>query len=347
MTRRQCFATRSESSMVYLSAETSRASSCTQGTATRRTLTCSCRKVGPCVGTDLTSGVDFTGKIAIVKYYGGNFRGLKIKAAQEAGAIGCIIYSDPADDGEMVEENGYETYPEGPARQHSSVQRGSVQFLSKYPGDPTTPGVPAYPNVTRVEGGNFPSIPSLPMSFEDVLPILKQLEGKGIKASELGPEWTGGLEYFGLDYYVGPSEVDLHMVNEVNTRVMPNYNTMATIPGWIQDEVIVVGNHRDAWVLGGADPNSGTASQYEMIRGLGLLLKKGWRPLRTIVLCSWDGEEYGLIGSTEWAEDFGEWMGGKVAAYLNLDSSVSGQNFHASASPVSCRLWGKLTLVPR
>ena len=281
----------------------------------------------------LTTGIDFNGKIAIVKY-GGVFRGLKVKAAQEAGAVGCIIFTDPGDDGEMTEENGHKTYPDGPARQHSSVQRGSVQFLSVYPGDPTTPGEPAYPNVTRIEGGNFPSIPSLPISFEDALPILKHLEGKGPKAADLGAEWVGGLGFFGLDYFVGPSEADLHLVNEVNTRVMPIWNTMATVPGYITDEVIVVGNHRDAWVLGGADPNSGTASQYELVRGLGKLLSSGWRPMRTIVLASWDAEEYGLIGSVEWAEDFGEWFGGHVTAYLNLDSSVSGQNFQAQASPV-------------
>ncbi|WVQ80772.1 hypothetical protein IAT38_002877 [Cryptococcus sp. DSM 104549] len=277
-------------------------------------------------------GVDFKDKIVLVKY-GGCFRGLKVKAAQEAGAVGVIVFTDPGDDGEITEENGYEVYPKGPARQPSSVQRGSVQFISKYPGDPSTPGEPAYKNASRIEGGNQPSIPSLPMSYQDVIPLLKALEGKGIHAEELGSDFVGGLGYYGVDYFVGPSDVDLHFVNEVNTRVMPIWNTMAVIPGHITDEVIILGNHRDAWILGASDPNSGTASQYEVIRGLGALIKKGWKPLRTIVLASWDAEEYGLIGSTEWAEDFGEWLQENSAVYLNMDSSASGSNFHASASP--------------
>lgn len=145
----------------------------------------------------------------------------EVLAAQEAGAIGCIIFTDPGDDGEMTEENGYKPYPEGPARQPSSVQRGSVQFLSKYPGDPTTPGEPAYPNATRIEGGNYPSIPSLPMSYEDAIPILKSLQGKGMKAEEISKDWVGGLGYHGVEYWTGPSDVDLRLMNEVNTRVMP------------------------------------------------------------------------------------------------------------------------------
>ncbi|WWC70018.1 uncharacterized protein I206_103962 [Kwoniella pini CBS 10737] len=279
-----------------------------------------------------SKGVDFNGKIVLVKY-GGSFRGLKVKAAQEAGAAGVIVFTDPGDDGEITEENGYEAYPEGPARQPSSVQRGSVQFLSKYPGDPSTPGEPAYKNATRIESGSQPSIPSLPLSYEDVIPLLKALEGKGIKASELGPYFTGGLEYYGVEYYIGPSDVDLHLVNEMNDRVLPIWNTMAVIPGHISDEVIILGNHRDAWVLGASDPSSGTASQYEVVRGLGALLRKGWKPLRTIVLTSWDAEEYGLVGSVEWAEDFGDWLVENAVAYLNLDGSASGTNFHASASP--------------
>ena len=276
--------------------------------------------------------MDFTGKIALVKYWE-VFRGLKIKAAQEAGAIGCIIFTDPGDDGEFTEANGYELYPDGPARQPSSVQRGSVQFISKFPGDPTTPGEPAYPNATRHEGLNQPSIPSLPISYQDAIPILKALEGKGMKAEDVKADWVGGLGFYGVEYWTGPSDVDLHFVNEVNTRVMPIWNTMATIPGHITDEVIILGNHRDAWVLGASDPNSGTASQHELIRGLGKLLSKGWKPMRTIVLASWDAEEYGLIGSCEWAEDFGDWLSEYSAIYLNLDSSVSGSNYGAAASP--------------
>lgn len=257
-----------------------------------------------------------------------------MKAAAEAGAIACIIFSDPGDDGEITAENGYKAYPDGPARQPSSVQRGSVQYLSYYPGDPTTPGEPAYPNATRVEGGNFPDIPSLPLSFEDVIPILTQLNGKGINVSELGEEWVGGLGYYGVDYHTGPSEVDLHLVNDIDTRVMPIWNTMAVIPGHITDEVIVLGNHRDAWVLGATDPNSGTAAHFEVIRGLGKLIQAGWKPMRSIVLASWDAEEYGLIGSTEWAEDFGPtFFNANVAAYINIDVGVGGAQFSGAASP--------------
>lgn len=279
-----------------------------------------------------SKGIDFKGKIALVKY-GYVFRGLKVKAAQEAGAIGTLIFTDPGDDGEVTEENGYAQYPDGPARVPSSVQRGSVQFLSMYPGDPTTPGEPAYKNATRIEGGNFPDIPSLPLSYEDAIPLLKALKGKGLPASEVDPSFEGGLGYKGVEYFTGPSDVEVHLVNEVNTRVTPVWNTLAVVPGHITDEVVIVGNHRDAWVLGGADPNSGTASQYELVRGLGELIKKGWKPLRSIILASWDAEEYGLVGSTEWAEDFGDWLQGHAAAYLNLDSSSSGQNLRASASP--------------
>ena len=279
-----------------------------------------------------SKGVNFTNKIALVKY-GGSFRGLKVKAAQEAGAIGCIIFTDPANDGDMTEANGHKPYPDGPARQPSSVQRGSTQFISAYPGDPTTPGKPAYENATRLEGGNQPSIPSIPISYTDAIPLLKALEGKGIPAKDLGDEWSGGLGYYGVEYFVGPSDEDLHFVNEVNTRVMPIWNVMATIPGHVTDEVIVVGNHRDAWVMGAGDPNSGTASQMEVVKGLGKLLRMGWKPLRTIVLASWDAEEYGLIGSTEWCEDFGDWLGVNAAGYLNLDVSVAGSSPEMHASP--------------
>jgi N-acetylated-alpha-linked acidic dipeptidase len=147
----------------------------------------------------------------------------------------------------MQEINGHLPYPAGPARNPSSVQRGSVQYLSSYPGDPTTPGVPAYKNATRVEGGNFPKIPSLPISYEDALPLLELLQSTGIKASELGESWEGGLKHK-VEYWTGPSEQKVRLINEVDTRVIPVWNTMAVIPGFIQDESVMIGNHRDAWV---------------------------------------------------------------------------------------------------
>ncbi|KAH8988532.1 Zn-dependent exopeptidase [Lactarius akahatsu] len=250
-------------------------------------------------------GVDFTGAIVLVRY-GGLFRGLKVKGAQELGAAGVLIYSDPRDDGTVTEANGYAPYPYGPARNPTSVQRGSVQFLSIYPGDPTTPGYPSYENSTRTDGTNIPSIPSLPISWANAKVLLEEIDGKNRPVK---------------------------LTNHVDTKVTPIWNTMGVIPGHIKDEVVVVGNHRDAWVLGAVDPSSGTVSVHEVVRGLGALLKEGWKPLRTIVIASWDAEEYGLIGSTEWGEDFSEWIQEHVVAYVNLDSSVSGSKFGAAGSP--------------
>ncbi|KAH9060978.1 Zn-dependent exopeptidase [Lactarius vividus] len=250
-------------------------------------------------------GVDFTGAIVLVRY-GRLFRGLKVKGAQELGAAGVLIYSDPRDDGTVTEANGYAPYPHGPARNPTSVQRGSVQFLSIYPGDPTTPGYPSYENSTRTNGSNIPSIPSLPISWANAKVLLEEIDGKNRPVK---------------------------LTNHVDNKITPIWNTMGVIPGHIKDEVVVVGNHRDAWVLGAVDPSSGTVSVHEVVRGLGALLKEGWKPLRTIVIASWDAEEYGLIGSTEWGEDFSEWIQEHVVAYVNLDSSVSGSKFGAAGSP--------------
>ncbi|KZT12731.1 Zn-dependent exopeptidase [Laetiporus sulphureus 93-53] len=252
-------------------------------------------------------GVDLKGSIVLTRY-GGIFRGLKVKGAQELGAAACLIYSDPRDDGTVTQENGYDAYPNGPARNPSSVQRGSTQFLSIYPGDPTTPGYPSYENSTREDGTNIPSIPSLPISWANAKVLLEEIK-------EGGPHRN------------------ISLVNHVDDRVIPIWNTMGVIPGHISQEVVVIGNHRDAWVMGATDPSSGTASIHEVIRGLGVLLKEGWKPLRTIVIASWDAEEYGLIGSTEWGEDFADWIHEHVATYLNLDSSVSGSRFEVSGSP--------------
>jgi N-acetylated-alpha-linked acidic dipeptidase len=251
-------------------------------------------------------GVNFTGAIVLTRY-GGNFRGIKVQLAQELGAAGVLIYSDVRDDGSVTVENGYKPYPNGPARNSKAVQRGSVQFLSMYPGDPTTPGTPAYENATRTEGVNKPKIPSLPISQENGEKLLELIKG----------DWNGTIR----------------LNNQVDERVMPIWNTMAIIPGYIKDEIVMIGNHRDAWVMGAADPTSGTASLHETIRGFGALMKKGWKPLRTILIASWDAEEYGLIGSTEWGEDFAEFVDKYVVAYLNLDGSASGSRFASSASP--------------
>ncbi|KAK8043696.1 PA domain-containing protein [Apiospora rasikravindrae] len=289
------------------------------------------------------ANITLTGHIALARY-GGIFRGLKVKRAQELGMIGCVIFTDPGDDGEVTDENGYKTYPNGPARHPSSVQRGSVQFLSVAPGDPTTPGYPSKPGVPRKSvDGAIPSIPSLPISYAEAVPILKALNGHGPKATEFNQYWTKnmGLKYKGVQYNVGPSPKDvvLNLVNDQDYTITPQWDVIGIINGTIPDEVIVVGNHRDAWIAGGAgDPNSGSAVLNEAIRSFGKALEKGWKPLRTIVFASWDGEEYGLIGSTEWVEEYLPWLSATNVAYVNLDVGVRGPYFTASAAPMLSKL---------
>ncbi|KAI9781310.1 MAG: hypothetical protein M1839_006103 [Geoglossum umbratile] len=317
----------------------------------------------------MNANISVKGKIVLAKY-GIVFRGLKVKRAQELGAVGMVTYSDPGDDGGVTDENGVHTYPSGPAREPSSVQRGSVQFLSKHnnycvvvlllmifyegilPGDPTTPGYPSKPGVPRQDPKHaIPSIPSLPISYLDALPLLKALNGYGPKASSLNERWEGGgLGYKGVEYNIGPSPngLLLNLVNEQEYVTTPIWNVIGVINGTLSDEVVVVGNHRDAWVAGGAaDPNSGSAALIEMIKGFGKALEKGWRPLRTIVFASWDGEEYGLVGSTEWVEEFLPWLSGNAVAYLNVDVGTSGPRFKTAASPVLNKALYEITsLVP-
>jgi N-acetylated-alpha-linked acidic dipeptidase len=279
------------------------------------------------------AGIDPAGKIALIQY-GGQFRGLKVKAAQEAGCVGALIYSDPRDDGTVTIENGYKPYPQGPARNPTSVQRGSVQFLSMYPGDPTTPGYPSYPNATRQSSKSLPSIPSLPISWANAERLMEEVEEVSKDKFVLG----------------ATTKRKVRLLNQVNDTITPVWNSMAVIPGHIRDEVVILGNHRDAWVspywfrisdgfklsdqvMGAADPTSGTVSMHEIVRGYGELLRQGWKPLRTILFASWDAEEYGLIASTEYGEDFAEWLKKHVVAYLNLDVSVSGSRLRLKGSP--------------
>ncbi|CDO73739.1 hypothetical protein BN946_scf185015.g67 [Trametes cinnabarina] len=266
----------------------------------------------------VAKGANLTGKIVLARY-GENFRGLKIKRAEELGAAGVLIYSDPRDDGAVTVANGYEPYPAGPARNPTAVQRGSVQYLSLYPGDPTTPGLPAYANANRTEGENIPKIPSLPISWANAQRLLEEISGTDAQSALV------------LDGRASESKVKL--VNHVNTRVMPIWNTMAAIPGHIKNETVIIGCHRDAWVMGAADPTSGTVSIHEVVKGFSSLLKSGWKPLRNVLFASWDAEEYGLIGSTEWAEDFPDWITDNVVTYINLDVSVSGSRWGARGSP--------------
>ncbi|SCV74507.1 BQ2448_7536 [Microbotryum intermedium] len=286
-------------------------------------------------------GIDFKGKIVIAQY-SGSFRGLKVQVAAEYGAVGVLIYSDPVSDFNQTVEKGERAYPYGPARQPSSVQRGSVQFLSIYPGDPLTPGLPAYENATRLdehdyETLNIPSIPSLPISYEDAIPLLKSLNGKGWKNEDrAGAQgWKeGGLRYRGVEYWSGPGEDEVELVNIMQGGVNKIWNTYAFIPGaQVEDEVVIVGNHRDAWTFGAGDPISGTASVIEVVKGFGELLRRGWKPHRSILFASWDAEEYGLIGSTEFGEDYATFIQERVVAYLNVDISTTGSGYGIRASP--------------
>jgi N-acetylated-alpha-linked acidic dipeptidase len=284
------------------------------------------------------ANVSLKGKIALVKY-GGIFRGLKAKRASELGMIGAVLYSDPGDDGEMTEEHGYKPYPEGPARNPSSVQRGSMQYLSVAPGDPTTPGYPSLPGAPResVEG-KIPDIPSVPISYTEALPLLKALNGHGPNVSSFPSRWHGGgLGYKGVEYSIGPSpeSLTLNLYNEQEYVTTPLWNVIGIVNGSLADEVIVVGCHRDAWIAGGAgDPNSGSSALNEIVRSFGTALTAGWKPLRTIVFASWDGEEYGLLGSTEWVEEYIPWLSEATVSYINLDVGADGPYFNAAAAPV-------------
>ncbi|OTB06732.1 hypothetical protein M426DRAFT_72190 [Hypoxylon sp. CI-4A] len=287
-------------------------------------------------------GVPLEGKIAIAKY-GGPFRGLKVKNAQEKGMIGAIIFTDPGDDGDITEANGYAAYPDGPARNPSSVQRGSVQFLSTYPGDPSTPGYPSKPGSPRADFSQVvPRIPSIPISYVDAIPILASLDGHGTTGADVNR--TGWLGALNVSYSTGPapgSTISLSNLMEdtclsdpTDDTCTPIWDSIGIINGTIADETIVIGNHRDAWIIGGAaDPNSGTAIIVELSKAFGKLLSQGWRPKRNIVLASWDGEEYGLLGSTEWVEEYVPWLTGTAVSYLNIDVGASGAWPYIEATP--------------
>ena len=272
--------------------------------------------------------VSLKGRIVLVRY-GGDFRGVKVYLAQHYGAAGVLIYSDPADGGVV---NGA-TYPEGPFRPDSAVQRGSVQFMPLYSGDPTTPGVasvPGLPATSRLAGRelrfNLPDIPVNPLSSADAEPILRALSGAAVPR-----DWQGGL---GFPYHVGEAaEVKVHMRLVQDNKLRTIWDVIGRIPGTAAaGEWVIAGNHRDAWVYGAADPGSGTAAMLETVHGLGALLKQGWRPRRTVIVASWDAEEEGLMGSTEWAEQHAAELG-RAVAYLNTDVAVSGPIFNAGALP--------------
>jgi N-acetylated-alpha-linked acidic dipeptidase len=260
-------------------------------------------------------GVSVKGAIVIAKY-GGSWRGIKPKVAAEHGAIGCLIYSDPRDDGYA----GGDVFPVGPMRPAQGVQRGSVADMPTYPGDPLTPGVGATKNAKRLSVAQAPTItkiPVLPISYGDAQPLLAALGGPAVPAT-----WRGGLP---ITYRFGPGPAKVHLRVKSDWSLKTLYDVIATLPGTTEaDQWIIRGNHHDAWVNGAEDPISGLVAELEEARALGALYKQGWRPKRTIIYAAWDGEEPGLLGSTEWAETHADELKAHAVAYLNSDTNSRG-----------------------
>jgi N-acetylated-alpha-linked acidic dipeptidase len=301
-------------------------------------------------------GIEIKDKIVLVRY-GELFRGLKVRNAQQRGARGILIYSDPADDGYAKGD----VYPQGRFRPGSAIQRGSVQFLSLAPGDPSTPFGPSVKGANRIphdttmgfarhdpfRGGlgvskgrveawekqtglkrdnYFAAIPSLPVSYDTAHEILKVLAGPTVPSG-----WQGGLP---LAYHVGPGPAEVRLLVSMDYRLRMIWNVIATLPGTVEPERwVMIGNHRDAWVYGAVDPGSGTAATLEMCRALGAAVKHGWKPRRTLLYASWDAEEYGLVGSTEWAEEHAKEVQEKAVLLLNVDSAVSGPELSMGGVP--------------
>jgi N-acetylated-alpha-linked acidic dipeptidase len=268
-------------------------------------------------------GISVAGKIAIVRY-GKGYRGIKTKLAEEHKALGLIIYSDPQDDGYVAGD----AFPRGPWRPMSGIQRGSVLYTQIYPGDPLTPGVAATPTAKRLEPAdavNVSKIPTMPINAQDAAVILQNLSGPHVPKG-----WQGGLPF---TYHLGPGDAQVHMKLVMDYQQRPVNDVIARIHGSSDDEWVVMGNHHDAWVFGAADPNSGTTVMLEVARSLGQLVRDGWKPRRTIVMCEWDGEEPGLVGSTEWVEANRAALQAKALVYINTDVGVIGPNFNASATP--------------
>ncbi len=261
-------------------------------------------------------GISVKGAIVIARY-GESWRGIKPKLAAEHGAVGCLIYSDPAGDGYVTGV----AYPDGPARPQFGVQRGSVMDMPTYPGDPQTPGVGATADAKLIpldQVQTITKIPVLPISSSDAEPLLRAIQGEMAPAG-----WRGALPF---PYHVGPSAATVHLRLHFNFDRKPLYDIIARIPGsQFPEEWVIRGNHHDAWVNGAEDPLSGTSPLMEEARAMSELLKLGWKPKRTIVFCVWDGEEPGLLGSTEWAETHADELKTKAVAYINSD--VNGRGF--------------------
>ena len=267
-------------------------------------------------------GIDVKGKIVLARY-GGSWRGIKPKVAAEHGAIGCIIYSDPHEDGYFQGDS----YPHGPFRAAGMIQRGSVMDMPRYPGDPSTPNRPSKPGVDRLpmtDIKTFAPIPVQPISYRDGQKLLERLKG------QIAPEaWRGSLP---ITYHIGPGPARVHMTLRLDYGQRRLINVVGTIAGAdAADEWVIVGSHRDAWTFGASDSVSGHVSMMSAARAMGAMVKSGWKPRRTILFISWDGEEQGLLGSTEWVEDLQNELRAKTAVYVNRDAGAGGLNFSASA----------------
>jgi len=260
-------------------------------------------------------GIDVKGKIVITRY-GGSWRGIKPKLAAQHGAVGCLIYSDPREDGYFQGD----VYPSGGWRNDRAAQRGSVMDLPTYPGDPLTPGVAATKDAKRPpfkEAATLMKIPVLPISYADAQPLLKALGGPAAPTA-----WRGALP---LAYHIGPGPAKVHLQLQFDWKLAPAYSVLGTIKGSeLPDQWIVRGNHHDAWVNGATDPVSGMVAVMEEARAVGVLVKAGWKPKRTIVFAAWDGEEQALLGSTEWVEDHAQALSEKAVAYINSDTNSRG-----------------------
>jgi N-acetylated-alpha-linked acidic dipeptidase len=268
-------------------------------------------------------GIDVKGAIILARY-GRAYRGNKIYEAQHRGAAAMILFSDPAEDGYTRGD----PYPVGPMRPGDAPQRGSVNFMFKQPGDTLTPLEPALPETKRIkpEEADIPTIPAIPLGYDDALKILQRLGGP-----EVPQGWQGGLP---LRYHVGPGPIDVKLVVEMDNGIRPIWDVIGVLPGTEEpDQWVLIGCHRDAWVYGAMDPHSGNAAMLEAVRAIVEAAQELGGPRRSIVVCSWDAEEFGMVGSVEWVEHFRDELREKAVVYFNTDSMITGPTFGASCTP--------------
>ncbi|KAM3556390.1 hypothetical protein MY1884_005075 [Beauveria asiatica] len=275
------------------------------------------------------ANISVVGKIGIMKLGNASptlreqgleiFRGFQATNAEKAGLVGLVLYTDPQNDGAITEANGYRPFPGGIARPLSAIERGGSGNTDDY------------------HEGLIPKIPCLPMSANDAVQLIKALNGIGPSARNIGGRWLGGaLHVHGVGYHIGPSPEDMTINLVSNAPIVPSqvHHVIGTIPGQISDEVVIIGTHRDSWGPGAGDPGSGCAALNEVVRSYGAAYRQGWRPLRTIVFASWEGEELAQLGSLLWIQDHLDWLRATAVAYLNVVVAASGTRFHAKSSPL-------------